>query len=152
MASTLLASVCKPHLLARLANGQRPYATLGLKPMFFSPRASQYIGRAPSIRPAVSRHLVDGPLKWNGVSFAGLNQHRWISVSRPSLRHYVPPSYKRKPELFGFLNRIPENALFVGILVVNSVVFIMWYLAIAKYVSHYNEWMLHLSYVSVPKH
>lgn len=135
MASTLLASICRPQLLARLANGQRSYASLGLKPTFLSLRVPQQPGCAPATALALSRQRVNGPLKWGGISYVGPGQHRRLSASRPSLRHYVPPSYGQKPKLLGFLNRIPENALFAGILVVNSVVFLMWYLAIAKYVS-----------------
>lgn len=63
------------------------------------------------------------------------NCRRWLSSTfRASYRYRSPPPPSRTPKFLGFLNRIPQNVVFVGIISINALVFSMWLLAKAKYV------------------
>lgn len=54
-----------------------------------------------------------------------------------SIRHHPPQPEKPRQayRFFGFLDKIPEDFIFYGIIGINSVVFMMWYLATQKFVS-----------------
>lgn len=68
---------------------------------------------------------------------ASLFQKRRLSTSPPlSLRYHVPQPRHRKSTFFGFLDKLPPNAVFYGILGLNATVFVMWFMAIQKYVRH----------------
>ncbi|PPQ68848.1 LOW QUALITY PROTEIN: hypothetical protein CVT26_001682 [Gymnopilus dilepis] len=65
---------------------------------------------------------------------ASLFQKRRLSTSPPlSLRYHVPQPRHRKSRFFGFLDKLPPNAVFYGILGLNATVFVMWFMAIQKY-------------------
>ncbi|KIM45764.1 hypothetical protein M413DRAFT_292725 [Hebeloma cylindrosporum] len=54
--------------------------------------------------------------------------HRWLSTpSRPLLRHYVRPKPHPPRQFLGFLDRIPHNTVFYGIIGLNCLVFGMWF-------------------------
>lgn len=52
-----------------------------------------------------------------------------------SFRHHPPQNPRQPRKVFEFLNKIPEDFIFYGIIGINSLVFIMWYLAEQKFVS-----------------
>jgi hypothetical protein len=63
------------------------------------------------------------------------NHQRWLSTtSRPLLRHYVRPNPRPSHQFLGFLDKIPQNTVFYGIIGLNCLVFGMWFMAIQKYV------------------
>ncbi|CAA7260147.1 unnamed protein product [Cyclocybe aegerita] len=62
--------------------------------------------------------------------------HRWLSTSsRSSLRYHPPDSHPGQTQrrFLGFLDKIPQNVIFYGIIGLNSAVFFMWYMASQKY-------------------
>ncbi|KAF8966393.1 hypothetical protein BDZ97DRAFT_1657675 [Flammula alnicola] len=66
--------------------------------------------------------------------FAVINLRRWFSSSsRSSIRYHVPPTPQQNRRFLGFLDRIPQNAIFYGIIGLNSFVFVMWFMAAQKY-------------------
>jgi len=74
-------------------------------------------------------------LRFQGYHPTPLNHHRWLSTpSRPLLRHYVRPKPPPSQQFLGFLNKIPHNTVFYGIISLNCLVFGMWFMAIQKYV------------------
>ena len=61
--------------------------------------------------------------------------HRWLSTpSRPLFRHYVRPKPLPSRQFLGFLDKIPHNTVFYGVIGLNCLVFGMWFMAIQKYV------------------
>lgn len=74
-------------------------------------------------------------LRFHGHQPTALNHHRWLSTpSRPLLRHYVRPKPLPSRQYLGFLDKIPHNTVFYGIIGLNCLVFGMWFMAIQKYV------------------
>ena len=68
-------------------------------------------------------------------SLHNLPRRFFSSSSPPFLRYQTPaPRPSRRP-LLNFLNNIPHNVVFYGIMGLNSSVFMMWFLALEKYVS-----------------
>lgn len=82
-----------------------------------SPSPSRLTSAAPTFRSLVS-----------------LSPRRSLSTTlRLSYRSHSPPP-PRRPQFLGFLNRIPQNTVFFGIICLNSLVFGMWLLAKAEFV------------------
>jgi hypothetical protein len=76
-------------------------------------------------------------------------RHRPIFTSAPlSLRYHPPQGARRTRRFLGFLDKIPQDFIFYGIIGINSAVFIMWYMAVQKFVS--EELPRHMSCVDVP--
>ena len=66
----------------------------------------------------------------------GTFRHRPIFTSAPlSLRYHPPQNPRHARKFLGFLDNIPQDFIFYGIIGINSAVFIMWYMATQKYVS-----------------
>lgn len=94
---------------------------------------------ATSTTRALCRSLVHARLPAQApgsqAAFSVSPLQRWLSTtSRMSLRYHVPP--RREPpryQLLGFLDTIPENNIFYGILGINAIVFGMWYMADQQY-------------------
>jgi hypothetical protein len=62
--------------------------------------------------------------------------HRPIFTSTLfSIRQHPSQNPRQARRFLGFLDKIPEDFIFYGIIGLNSAVFIMWYMAIQKYVS-----------------
>ncbi|KDR74534.1 hypothetical protein GALMADRAFT_250548 [Galerina marginata CBS 339.88] len=61
------------------------------------------------------------------------NRQHWLSTSPRSYLRYHARQNPRKPPFLGFLDKIPENTIFYGVIGLNSVVFIMWFMAVQKY-------------------
>lgn len=68
-------------------------------------------------------------------------QRYFSSTTRASLRYHPPPPPRLNHgrEFLGFLDRIPHNTIFYGIIGLNSAVFAMWFLAAEKYVSQHHS-------------
>ena len=63
-------------------------------------------------------------------------RHRSIFSSAPlSIRYHAPQNPRKAPRFLSFLDRIPQDFVFYGIIGINSAVFTMWYMAEQKYVS-----------------
>ncbi|PPQ93414.1 hypothetical protein CVT25_004485 [Psilocybe cyanescens] len=83
-------------------------------------------------RPVQSSRQTTSSLAKSGLYTSNLR--RWLSSTPRSFsRRYQtrPPPPKR--EFLGFLDRIPQNVVFGGIIAINIVVFAMWLMAKAKY-------------------
>ncbi|KAF8803826.1 rhomboid-domain-containing protein [Phlegmacium glaucopus] len=62
------------------------------------------------------------------------SNYRPIFTSAPlSLRYHPPQNPQQARRFLGFLDKIPQNFIFYGIIGINSVVFTMWYMAVQKY-------------------
>ena len=63
-------------------------------------------------------------------------RHRPIFTSAPlSLRYHPPQNFRQNHRFLSFLDKIPQDFIFYGIVGINSVVFVMWYMAVQKFVS-----------------
>ena len=70
------------------------------------------------------------------------------------LRHH-PPQNPRPPaarKFFDFLDKIPGNVVFYGIIGINTVVFTMWYMAEQKFVSEDLPWYMSCVDFQLAKH
>ncbi len=66
-------------------------------------------------------------------------RHFFSSSPAAFFRYQTPaPRPSRRP-LLNFLNKIPHNVVFYGIIGLNSSVFMMWFMALERYVS-YSTW------------
>ena len=107
---------------------------LRMQPCFrISARISNYHFATPSwSRTFAHRKPITGP-------FTTFRDRPIFTSARLSLRHHPPPPPSPDPRqtyrFFGFLDKIPENYIFYGIIGLNSIVFMMWYMAAQKYVS-----------------
>ena len=118
-------------ILLQLTGHSRP-SLLRMQPHFrISRRISHYRFATPSWSSTFSRRKsITGP-------FTTVRDRPIFTSALLSLRHH-PPQNSRRPETyksFDFLNKIPENVIFYGIIGINSVVFMMWYAAEQKFVS-----------------
>jgi hypothetical protein len=115
-------------ILLQLTGHSRP--SLLRQPYFRISRSiSNYPFATPSWSSTFARRIpITGPF----TTFRG----RPIFTSALlSLRHHSPQNPRRPRNFFDFLNKIPEDFIFYGIIGINSVVFMMWYLADQKFVS-----------------
>lgn len=98
-----------------------------------SARISNYNFATPScsrtfVQSTHCRRTITGP-------FTAL-RHRPIFTSAPlSLRYHLPRNPRRARGFLEFLDNIPQDFIFYGIIGINSAVFVMWYMAVQKYVS-----------------
>jgi len=67
--------------------------------------------------------------------------HRFFSTSSPSQLRYHLSRAGRRSQNIGFLDRIPQNSIFYGIIGLNGLVFVMWYMSTAKYVCASCGWL-----------
>ena len=106
---------------------------LRIQPSFrICARISNYNFGIPCSRTFVQsthcRRTITGPLT--------VLRHRPIFTSAPLSRRYYPPQNSRQARRFlGFLDNIPQDFIFYGIIGINSAVFVMWYMAVQKFVS-----------------
>ncbi|KAF8171820.1 hypothetical protein BJ912DRAFT_860398 [Pholiota molesta] len=69
------------------------------------------------------------PTNLNGA-FSSSPLQRWLSTSsRACFRDHPRPPRQESRKFMGFLDKIPQNAIFYGIIVLNSAVFMMWFMA-----------------------
>ena len=114
-------------ILLQLTGHSRPR----LLPYFrISARISNYHFAAPSWSSTFTRRKpITGPVTFRDRPI--------FTSALLSIRHH--PRQPEKPRqtyrFFGFLDKIPEDFIFYGIIGINSVVFMMWYMATQKFVS-----------------
>ena len=115
-------------ILLQLTGHSRPR----LLPYFrISARNSSYHFAAPSWSSTFAhRKPITGP-------FTTFRDRPIFTSALLSIRRHPPQPEKRHQayRFFGFLDKIPEDFIFYGIIGINSVVFMMWYMATQKFVS-----------------
>ena len=118
-------------ILLQLTGHSRP-SSLRMQPYFrMSRRISSYYFATPSWSSTFAcRKPITGP-------FTTFRDRPIFTSALLSLRHH-PLRNPRQPEtrrFLDFLDKIPQNIVFYGIIGINSVVFMMWYMAEQKFVS-----------------
>lgn len=58
----------------------------------------------------------------------------FTSTPRSLRYHPLPRSHSSRRHFFGFLDEIPQNTIFYGIIGLNATVFAMWFMSTQKYV------------------
>lgn len=75
------------------------------------------------------------PTNLNGA-FSSSRLQRWLSTtSRACFRDHPRPPRRESRKFMGFLDKIPHNTIFYGIIGLNSLVFVMWFMANQQWVS-----------------
>ncbi|TFK43150.1 hypothetical protein BDQ12DRAFT_674483 [Crucibulum laeve] len=69
---------------------------------------------------------------WSLSFFTPPSQRTFFTSARSSLRYHPPPTPPPRKPFMGFLDSIPQNTVFYGILAINGIVFFMWYMANQK--------------------
>ena len=120
-------------MLLQLTGHSRP-SILRMQPLFrISRRISNYHFATPSWSSTFGRRK---PLAITGT-FATFRDRPIFTPALLSLRHHPPQNPPQpKARIFFDLNKIPENVVFYGIIGINCVVFMMWYMAEQKFVSY----------------
>ncbi|KAF8164933.1 hypothetical protein B0H34DRAFT_217393 [Crassisporium funariophilum] len=86
-----------------------------------------------SVRPLSSRYTLRTS-SWQSTSPYATGQYFRFSTSpQSSLRYHPRPNPPPKSVFLGFLDKIPGNTVFYGIIGINSLVFMMWFMAREKY-------------------
>jgi hypothetical protein len=114
-------------IFLQLTGHSRP-SLLRMQPYFrTSRRISGYHFATPSWSSTfLRRKPITGPFTNRPIFTSAL-----LSLRRhPSQNSHQPKTYR----FFEFLDKIPENVVFYGIIGINSVVFMMWYMAEQKFV------------------
>ena len=116
-------------ILLQLTGHSRP-SLLRIHPYFkISRNISNYHFASPSWSSTFTRRKpITGPF----TTFRG---RPIVTSAFLSFRHHLPQNPRQPRKVFDFLYKIPEDFIFYGIIGINSVVFIMWYLAEQKFVS-----------------
>jgi hypothetical protein len=110
--------------------GRSRLSLLQTKPCFrISAKISNYHSATPSWSSTFAhRRPMTGP-------FSTFCDRPIFTSAFSSLRHHPPENPFQARRFFGFLNKIPQEFIFYGIIGINSAVFMMWYMATQKSVS-----------------
>lgn len=116
-------------ILLQLTSHSRP-SLLRMHPYFrVSARFSNYHFATPSWSSTFAhRQPITGP-------FTTFCNRPFFTSAILSLRHHPPQNPRQARRFLGFLDKIPEDFIFYGIIGLNSAVFMMWYMATQKFVS-----------------
>lgn len=68
-----------------------------------------------------------------------VSRRHFSSTSPSFLRYHPMRPQSRRREFLAFLDRLPQNTVFYGIIGLNATVFAMWFLANEKYVGRPNS-------------
>lgn len=116
-------------ILLQLTGHSRP-SFLRMQPCLrISARISNYHFATLSwSRTFAHRRPITGPF----TTFRG---RPFFTSTRLSLRYHPPQNPRQARRFLGFLDNIPQDFIFYGIIGINSAVFTMWYMATQKFVS-----------------
>ena len=116
-------------ILLQITGQSRP-CLLRMRPYFrISARISNYHFATPSWSSTFAhRQPITGPFN--------IFRKRPIFTSAPlSLRYHPPQNPRQARKFLGFLDYIPQDFIFYGIIGLNSAIFLTWYMATQKFVS-----------------
>ena len=116
-------------ILLRLTANSRP-SLLRMQPCFrMSARISNYHFATPSwSRTFAHRRPITGP-------FSTFRGRPFFTSALLSFRNHPPQNPHQARRFLGFLDKIPQDLIFYGIIGINSAIFMMWYMAEQKFVS-----------------
>lgn len=116
-------------ILLQLIGHSRP-SLLQMQPYFrISARISNYHFATPSWSSTFAhRKPITGP-------FTTFRDRPIFTSALLFFRRHPPQNPRQARRFLGFLDKIPEDVIFYGIIGLNSMVFMMWYMATQKFVS-----------------